>query len=104
MLEEPTREYPRFGAALMFIGALGQKEEAIKVLERRAAAYKAEIANIEVRLRQLPAGLPRLFTIEEEYGQAMRRAELDWLRRTIAELQDGSLEWPQMLEHERPIA
>jgi DNA-binding PadR family transcriptional regulator len=104
LLEEPTREYPRFGAALMFIGALGQKEQAIKVLERRAAVYEAEIANVEVRLRQLPAGLPRLFTIEEEYGQAMRRAELDWLRRTIAELEDGSLEWPQMLEHERPIA
>jgi DNA-binding PadR family transcriptional regulator len=103
LLQEPTREYPRFGAALMFLGALRQKEEAIKVLESRAIAYEAEIANIDARLRKLPAELPRLFTIEEEYGQAMRRAELEWIRRTIAELKDGTLEWPEMLEHERPM-
>jgi DNA-binding PadR family transcriptional regulator len=104
LLEEPTREYPRFGAALMFLGALRHKEEAIKVLERRATAYEAEITNIDARLRRVPPDLPRLFTIEEEYGQAMRRAELDWLRRTIAELQDGSLEWPELLQNERPMA
>ena len=44
LLEEPTREYPQFGAALMFLGALGLKEDAIKVLERRAAAFEADIA------------------------------------------------------------
>jgi hypothetical protein len=38
-----------------------------------------------------------LFVIEEEYGQAMRRAELVWLRHTVAELKDGTLEWPRML-------
>jgi len=103
LLEEPTREYPHFGAALMFLGALRHKEEAIKVLERRAAAYEAEIGNVDTKLRQGAPDLPRLFTIEEEYGQAMRRAELDWIRRTIEELQDGSLEWPEMLEHEQPM-
>ena len=103
LLEEPTREYPRFGAALMFLGALRHKEEAIKVLERRATAYEAEIANINAKLGQVSPDLPRLFTIEEEYGQAMRQAELDWIRRTIAELQDGSLEWPDLLHHEAPM-
>ena len=103
LLEEPTREYPRFGAALMFLGALRQKEEAIKVFERRATAFESEIAGVDAMLRTLPADLPRLFTIEDEYTQAMRRAELDWLRRTIAELKDGSLDWPDMLEHERPM-
>jgi hypothetical protein len=87
----------------MFLGALRHKEEAIKVLERRATAYEAEIASFDARLRQLPSELPRLFTIEEEYGQAMRRAELEWLRRTIAELRDGSLDWPQMLEQQLPM-
>jgi hypothetical protein len=33
----------------------------------------------------------------------MRLAELDWIRRTIAELQDGSLEWPDLLEHQQPM-
>ena len=87
----------------MFLGALRHKEAAITVLERRAAAYEAEIATFDSRLRQLPPELPRLFTIEEEYGQAMRRAELEWLRRTIAELREGTLEWPQMLEQQLPM-
>src|SRR3979411_238463 len=106
LLEEPSREYPRFGAALMFLGALRRKEEAIKVLERRAVAIEAEIASVDaILLRALPPDLPRLFAIEDEYTQAMRRAELEWLRRIIAELKDGSLEWPQMIEgHEWPMS
>jgi hypothetical protein len=26
----------------------------------------------------------------------MRRTELDWVRRTVAELRDGSLPWPEL--------
>jgi len=104
LIEEPSREYPRFGAALMFLGALRHKEEAIKALERRAAAFDEEIENVDSMLRGLPPFLPRLFAIEDEYTQAMRRAELAWLRRTIAELKEGSLEWPPMIEQvERPM-
>ena len=103
LLEEPSREYPRFAAALMFLGALRQKKEAIKVLERRAAAFAAEIASVDALLRGVPGWLPRLFLIEDEYAQAMRRAELDWLDRTIAELNDGTLEWPNLVEHEWPM-
>jgi DNA-binding PadR family transcriptional regulator len=105
LLEEPSREYPRFAAALMFIGALRRKEEAIKVLERRAAAFDAQMASAETIMRGIPPDLPRLFVIEEEYAQAMRRAELDWLLRTVAELKDGTLNWPRMIEdHEWPMA
>jgi DNA-binding PadR family transcriptional regulator len=96
LLEEPFPEYPRFGAALMFLGALRRKEEAINVFEHRAALFEAEIASVDKQVLQAPPDLPRLFTIEDEYAQAMRRAELEWLRRTIAELKDGSLEWPQI--------
>jgi DNA-binding PadR family transcriptional regulator len=105
LLEEPSHEFPRFAAALMFLGALRRKEEAIRVLERRAAAFEAQIAASDAITREIPADLPRLFLIEDEYAQAMRRAELDWLRRTIAELKDGSLEWPQMIEgHDWPMS
>lgn len=104
LIEEPSREYPRFGAALMFLGALRHKEEAIKALEHRVAAFEDEIADVDSMLRGLPTFLPRLFAIEDEYTQAMRRAELEWLQRTIDELKDGSLEWPQMVEElERPM-
>jgi hypothetical protein len=89
----------------MFFGALRHKEEAIKALERRAAAFEEEIENGESLLRGLPPFLPRLFAIEDEYTQAMRRAELEWLRRTITELREGTLEWPPMIEQmERPMS
>ena len=104
LIEEPSREFPRFAAALMFLGAMRHKEEAIRVLERRAVAFEAQIAASDAMIRKIPADLPRLFVIEEEYAQAMRRAELDWLQRTVSELEDGSLEWPQMLEgHDWPM-
>lgn len=105
LIEQPSHEYPRFGAALMFFGALRHKDEAIKALERRAAAFEEEIENGESMLRGLPPFLPRLFAIEDEYTQAMRRAELEWLRRTIAELREGALEWPPLIEQmERPMS
>jgi hypothetical protein len=43
-------------------------------------------------------GFPRIFAIEEEYAQAMRKAELAWVRATVAELRDGSLPWPTIDE------
>jgi DNA-binding PadR family transcriptional regulator len=98
LLEEPSREYPRFAAALMFLGAIESKDEAIRVLDRRAGAFEIQIAAADALMRAVPADLPRLFVIEEEYAQAMRKAELEWLRRTIGELKDGTLEWPQMLD------
>jgi hypothetical protein len=89
----------------MFMGALGRKEDAIDVLERRAAAFDMQIAATDAMVQAVPADLPRLFLIEEEYAQSMRRAELEWLRRIIGELKDGTLEWPQILEHhERPMS
>src|ERR1700694_565925 len=86
LLEQPSREYPRFAAALMFLGALRRKEEAISALGRRASAVEAQIAAAVEMMRGVPHDLPRLFVIEEEYAQAMRRAELEWLRSTITEL------------------
>jgi hypothetical protein len=70
--------------------------EAIKVLERRAAAFEADIAAAEALIAAVPKDLPRLFVIEEDYEQAMRRAELAWLR-GVAQLKSGTLEWPQIL-------
>jgi hypothetical protein len=68
------------------------------VLDRRAGAFEIQVAAAEALMRAVPPDLPRLFVIEEEYAQAMRKAELEWLRRTIRELKDGTLDWPQMLD------
>jgi DNA-binding PadR family transcriptional regulator len=92
----PTPEYPTLAAALMFIYALG-RQRAIAALYERARRLEAEIAKMDAYRRAYESEnphFPRLFGIEEEYAQAMRRAELDWVRQTVAELRDGSLPWP----------
>ncbi len=110
LISEPSPEYPNFAAALMFILALG-KDGAITALIRRSAMLEAEVSRIDAFQRalresgtyveMLPTGMtefPRLLGIEEEYAQAMRRAELAWVRQTISELRDGTLAWPDLGE------
>ena len=38
-------------------------------------------------------GLPRLFLLEDEYQQAMMRAEIDWLTSVIADLRSKKITW-----------
>ena len=110
LISEPSPEYPNFAAALMFILALG-KDGAITALIRRSAMLEAEVSRIDAFQRalrdsgayveMLPPGMtefPRLLGIEEEYAQAMRRAELAWVRQTVSELRDGTLSWPDLGE------
>jgi DNA-binding PadR family transcriptional regulator len=93
----PATEYPAFAAPLMFIYALG-KDRAIAALSQRAARLEAEISSSDAFagaiLAEVP-DFPRIFGIEEEYAQSMRRAELAWVRATVAELRDGTLPWPE---------
>ena|SRR5215472_872767 len=92
----PSAEYPPFAAPLMFIYALG-REGAVAALRQRAALLEAEISRSDAFRRAYAADygeFPRLFGIEEEYAQAMRRAELEWVRTTAAELYDGTFPWP----------
>ncbi|HUJ04491.1 MAG TPA: PadR family transcriptional regulator [Streptosporangiaceae bacterium] len=93
---EPSPGYLAFAAPLMFIYALG-RDTAIGALEQRAALLEAEISKSDAYRHAITAHLPdfpRLFGIEEEYAQAMRRAEVGWLRAVTTELRDGSLPWP----------
>lgn len=97
---EPPAESPAFAAPLMFIYALG-RDGAISALQQRAALLAAEISSSEAYRRAILAEIPafpRIFGIEEEYAQAMRQAELAWVRATVAELRDGSLPWPSIEE------
>lgn len=100
LTSEPPGEYPPFAAPLMFIYALG-REGAIGALHQRGALLEAEISKSDALRRAILANVPnfpRIFGVEEEYAQAMRRAELDWVRRIVAELRDGSLPWPSVEE------
>jgi DNA-binding PadR family transcriptional regulator len=104
LISKPVWEYPQFGAALAFIAGLGNEKEAIELLHWRAVALEAEIAATERVLKgTLEHNIPRLFVIEEEYGQALRQAELDFVRRLIADLEEGGL-WPDAATMEALVA
>jgi hypothetical protein len=67
-------------------------------------ALEAEIAAGEEVLKgTLEQGIPRMFVIEEEYALAMRRAEIDFVRRLIADLEAGEL-WPDAATLEALVA
>jgi DNA-binding PadR family transcriptional regulator len=96
LASEPSAEYPEFAAPLMFIYSLG-KDRAIAALHQRAARLEGEISSSEAFRRAMVADIPdfpRIFAIEDEYAQAMRQAELAWVRATLAELRDGTFPWP----------
>ena len=100
LTSEPAADYPAFAAPLMFIYALG-RDGAIGALRQRAALLEAEISRSDAFRRAVGAEIsdfPRIFGIEEEYAQAMRKAELAWVRATVAELRDGTMPWPALSE------
>lgn len=100
LTSEPATEYPAFAAPLMFIYSLG-RDRAIAALTQRAARLEAEISASDTFRRaymeEVP-GFPRIFAIEDEYAQAMRRAELSWVRTVLSELRDGTFPWPDIEE------
>ena len=96
LMSEPSAEYPVFAAPLMFIYSLG-RDRAIAALQQRAARLEADISSAEAFRRAVLADMPqfpRIFGIEDEYAQAMRQAELGWVRATVRELRDGTFPWP----------
>ena len=102
LLAQPVNEYPQFGAALAFFAAL-DKDEVLRLLKLRAALLDSQATGDEKVLKNfLDMGLPRLFLIEGEYAVAMKRAELDWVRRLIDDIAGGHL-WITK-EHARQVS
>ncbi|WP_220446387.1 PadR family transcriptional regulator [Micromonospora chalcea] len=89
-LATPAREFPEFPAALSFLPIL-PPEEAARRLDQRADAIEARLREREAALAGVR--LPRLFLIEDEYQLTVLRAELDWVRRLVADLRSGTLTW-----------
>lgn len=111
-LTEPNPEYPRFAVGLAFAAAIvvpngvapteltaeaveAGRREFLSLLELRAGRLEVEIAANAARLEAALARphLPRIFLIEDEYGQAMRRAELVWVRQLASDIEHGDV-WP----------
>ena len=93
LLANPNKEYPQFTAALMLVAHIG-KDEIIEILQDRMDQIADRLHADRNARNQLSGLLPRIFVIEGEYDEAMRAAEIDWLRKTIAEIKDGGYPWP----------
>jgi DNA-binding PadR family transcriptional regulator len=89
LLSEPTGEYPKFGAALAFVVGVG-RQQTLDLLKMRAGRVESQIAANDKVVEGL-SSLPRIVLIEGEYVQALRRAELTWLRGIIDDIATGRL-------------
>lgn len=94
MLSATEGEYPEFIAAMSVMFGL-PPDEAQAELELRADKLAAALADSEAELTTAPAGLPRLFLLEEEYRRAMLETELGWVRGVIEDLRAGRLTWSE---------
>ena len=91
LLAVPEKEFPRFEAALSLMPGL-PPEDVVALLRERTKRLELEL----LALRSLhefadKEGLPRLFVVEGEYHGAMLEAELAFVRRLIADIEDGSI-------------
>lgn len=70
-------------------------DDARTQLEVRSEALAGQLEEAERAINgpDVPAGLPRLFLIDEAYRRAILKAELAWTNDLIAELADGRLVW-----------
>jgi DNA-binding PadR family transcriptional regulator len=85
----PQREFPRFEAALSVLGIL-PPDEAIGLLRHRLRVLDGEVAGQQAALEQYGKEISRVFLIEAEFHLALVRAEADWLRGLLAELDAGT--------------
>jgi DNA-binding PadR family transcriptional regulator len=90
MLCTPPREFPEFPVALALVPLLSPPLVADLLTQRIATIESARAARPAP-----PPGLPRLFLIEDEYRDAVERAEVDWLRGLVADLRSGTLTWDE---------
>jgi hypothetical protein len=93
MLSRPGKEYPEFPAAISFL-ALLTPEDALRQLDRRAAAIGAELIRIDASLKEAER-VPRLFLLEMEYLRDVQVTELSWVKAVVEELRAGSLTWSE---------
>jgi DNA-binding PadR family transcriptional regulator len=91
LIGEPEREYSRFEAGLGDAGNL-PPDQVIPLLRKRLDVLdkaNEETGNMLAVLVETQQ-VPRLFLIENEYYLAMRKAEAEWVRGLLAELESGT--------------
>ncbi|QBS46584.1 helix-turn-helix transcriptional regulator [Nocardia sp. CS682] len=88
----PAREYPLFPAALSFMTINGPAEVA-RMLRHRDAELRRALEEQICGVRDAPQELPRVFLIENDYTIWMARAEIAWVKKTLAAIESRELTW-----------
>src|SRR5207249_4252342 len=89
--QETSREGRRPERRVYAITEAG-RDEITRLLKTRIALLDGQIAGADKQLKNfMEMGLPRLFLIEGEYAVAMKRAELEWVRCLVDDIQGGKL-------------
>lgn len=94
MLAGAGPEFAEFTAALSALFVLSP-EDARAQLESRRDRLRDQLETTEAAISgpDVPAGLPRLFLLDELHRRDILTAELRWTEGLIAELADGTLTW-----------
>jgi DNA-binding PadR family transcriptional regulator len=90
LVGEPEREYTRLEAGLGDAGAL-HPDELISLLRQRLATKEAGIFHEARIIEAAEQFMPRLFVIEAEYHLALEKAEVEWIRGLLEEMETGTL-------------
>jgi hypothetical protein len=67
-------------------------ERVTRLLHQRARVVEVMIAGDEAALAKLVESLPRIFVVEAEYRVALAKAELDWIRSLLDDIEKGTLD------------
>jgi DNA-binding PadR family transcriptional regulator len=93
LVEEPTREYPQFVAALSLIAAL-PPDVVVELLRRRLLRLAAERAEVREHIdATLATGVHPLFLVEEDYRLALLDAESAFVEGFIERITDAETGW-----------
>jgi DNA-binding PadR family transcriptional regulator len=93
LVEEPQHEHPAFVAALSLIAAL-PPDEVVELLRGRLARLGVQRADIRAMVdATLAQGLHPLFLVEEDYRISLLDAEIAFVERFIARIEDPHDGW-----------
>lgn len=90
MLRDPTPQFTDFEAALSLMGAI-PPDLATDLLRQRLEALVKESARHEGLRAMMPDGFPEIFTVEGDFAQHMREAEIAFVRSLVEKLSSGRL-------------
>jgi DNA-binding PadR family transcriptional regulator len=90
MLRDPSPQFTDFEAALSLMGAL-PPDEALALLQLRLKALRLTSNQYDGIRSHVPEHFPALFLVEGDYAEAIRRAEIAFVEKLVADLEHDRL-------------